>query len=156
MKAESLTIDHNMLSRLVEAGSVQGVHVVGQIGGWSVMIKYGTLEQPLSATRSKKIRTFKKLETLVTYLKEIGISCFDVDATGYDKSTVQTYTRPDRSSAMGQTHESVEHDKWFREQVAQALQETDDPAAVWIPQAEVKIGMQRQRESLLARIEKTD
>ena len=66
MRAESLTIDHNMLSRLVEAGSVQGVHVVGQIGGWGVMIKYGTLEQPLSATRSKKIRIFKKLETLVT------------------------------------------------------------------------------------------
>jgi hypothetical protein len=156
MRAESSTIDHYTLSRLVEAGSVQGAHVIGQIGGWGVMIKYGTLEQPLSATRSKKIRTFKKLETLVTYLKEIGISCFDVDATGYDKSTVQTYTRPDRSSAMDQTHESVEHDKWFREQVAQALQETDDPDAVWIPQAEVKIGMQRQRESLLARIEKTD
>ena len=47
-------------------------------------------------------------------------------------------------------------DKWFREQVTQALQETDDPDAVWIPQAEVKIGMQQQRESLLTRIGKTD
>ena len=57
---------------------------------------------------------------------------------------------------MRQAHESVEHDIWFREQVAQALQEADDPAAVWIPQAEVKIAMQRQRESLLARIGKTE
>jgi len=151
MSAETITIDHNTLSRLVEAGAVRGAHVVGQVGGWGVMIKYGMLERPLSATRSKKIRTFKKLETLVAYLKEIGISRFDVDATQYDPATVQTYTRPDRAEAMRQAHEAVEHDKWFRQQVAQALQEADDPATVWIPHDTAKADMQRQRESLLAR-----
>jgi len=151
MSAETITIDHNTLSRLVEAGAVRGAHVIGQTGGWGVMIKYGMLERPLSATRSKKIRTFKKLETLVAYLKEIGISRFDVDATQYDPATVQTYTRPDRAEAMRQAHEAVEHDKWFRQQVAQALQEADDPATVWIPHDEAKADMQRQRESLLAR-----
>jgi hypothetical protein len=152
----SETIDHNTLSRLVEAGAVRGAHVIGQTGGWGVMIKYGMLERPLSATRSKKIRTFKKLETLVAYLKEIGISRFDVDATQYDPATVQTYTRPDRAEAMRQAHEAVEHDKWFRQQVAQALQEADDPATVWIPHDVAKADMQRQRESLLARIGKTE
>jgi hypothetical protein len=147
----SETIDHNTLSRLVEAGAVRGAHVIGQTGGWGVMIKYGMLERPLSATRSKKIRTFKKLETLVAYLKEIGISRFDVDATQYDPATVQTYTRPDRAEAMRLAHGAVEHDKWFRAQVAQALQEADDPATVWIPHDVVKADMQRQRESLLAR-----
>jgi hypothetical protein len=120
------------------------------------MIKYGMLERPLSATRSKKIRTFKKLETLVAYLKEIGISRFDVDATQYDPATVQTYTRPDRAEAMRQAHEAVEHDKWFREQVALALKEADDPATIWIPHDMAKADMQRQRESLLARIGKTE
>jgi hypothetical protein len=145
MSAETITIDHNTLSRLVEAGAVRGAHVIGQVGGWGVMIKYGMLERPLSATRSKKIRTFKKLETLVAYLKDIGISRFDVDAT------VQTYTRPDRAEAMRQAHEAVEHDQWFREQVGKALQEADDPAAVWIPHDTAKADMQRQRERLLAR-----
>ena len=57
---------------------------------------------------------------------------------------------------MRQAHEAVEHDKWFSEQVALALKEADDPAAVWIPHAVAKVDMQRQRESLLARIENTE
>lgn len=154
MSAE--TIDHNTLSRLVEAGAIRGAHVIGQVGGWGVLIKYGMMERPLATTRSKKVRTFKKLETLVTYLKDIGISQFDVDARQYDPATVQTYTRPDRTEAMRQAHEAVEHDKWFREQVALALQEADDPATVWIPHDEAKADMQRQREGLLARIGKTE
>ncbi|MDD5581365.1 MAG: hypothetical protein PHY16_19115 [Methylobacter sp.] len=150
------TIDHNTLTRLVQAGAVRGAHVIGQVGGWAVMIKYGILERPLSATRSKKIRTFKKLETLVAYLKEIGISRFDVDATQYDPTTVQTYTRPDRAEAMRQAHEAVAQDHWFRAQVAQALQEADDPATVWLSHDLAKADMQRQRERLLARIGKTE
>lgn len=152
----SETIDHNTLSRLVEAGAVRGAHVIGQAGGWGVLIRYGMVERPLSATRSKKIRTFKKLETLVTYLKEIGISRFDVDAANYDPATVQTYTRPDRVKAMKAAHEAVEHDRWFREQVELGLKEADDPAAIWTPQDVAKADMQRQRESLLARIGKAE
>jgi len=154
MSAE--TIDHNTLSRLVEAGAVRGAHVVGDVGGWGVMIKYGMLERALAATRSKEIRKFKKLETLVAYLKEVGINKFDIDATQYDPATVQTYKRVDRADAMRQAHEAVKHDKWFRQQVAQALQEANDPATVWIPHDVAKADMQRQRESLLARIGKTE
>jgi hypothetical protein len=153
MSADLLTIDHNTLSRLVEAGAVRGAHVISQMGGWSVMIKYGMLERPLAATRSKEVRKFKKLETLVNYLKEIGISRFDVDATGYDQSTIQTYKRPDRTEAMRKSQEAVEHDKWFREQVEQALLEADDPATIWVSHEDVKKGMQKQRESLQARID---
>jgi len=69
---------------------------------------------------------------------------------------VQTYTRPDRTEAMRQAQEAVEHDKWFREQVALALQEADDPATVWISHDEAKADMQRQREGLLARLGKTE
>ena len=57
---------------------------------------------------------------------------------------------------MRQAHEAVKHDKWFRQQVAQALQEANDPATVWIPHDVAKADMQRQRESLLARIGKTE
>ncbi len=152
----SETIDHNTLSRLVEAGAVRGAHVIGQIGGWGVMIKYGMIERPLATTRSKKIRMFKKLETLVVYLKDIGISSFDVDAAQYDPSSAPTYTRPDRAEAMKAAHEAVEHDKWFREQVELALKEADDPNTAWVPHEVAKANMQRQRESLLVRIGKTE
>ena len=154
MSAE--TIDHNTLARLVEAGVIRGAHVIGQVGGWGVLIKYGMLERPLATTRSKKVRTFKKLETLVTYLKDLGISQFDVDARQYDPATVQTYSRPDRTEALRKAHEAVEHDTWFREQVALALKEADDPATVWISHDEAKADMQRQRKDLLAGLGKTE
>ncbi len=154
MSAE--TIDHNTLVRLVEADVVRGAHVIGQVGGWGIVIRYGRLERPLAATRSKQVRTFKKLETLVTYLKAIGISQFDVDARHYDPATVQTYTRPDRTAALRQAQEAVAHDQWFRAQVAQGLQAADEPATVWIAHDEAKADMQRQRESLLARIGTAD
>lgn len=153
MSAE--TIDHHTLSRLVEAGAVRGAHVIGQVGGWGVLIKYGMLERALATTRSKKIRTFKKLETLVAYLKDIGISRFDVDSAQYDPTTVQTYTRPDRVEAMRQAQEAVAHDQWFRAQVEQGLQEADDPNTVWVSHNEVKADMQTQRKVLLERIAQT-
>jgi hypothetical protein len=145
------TIDHNTLSRLVEAGAVRGAHVIAQIGGWGVLIKYGMLERPLAATRSKKVRTFRKLETLVTYLKEIGISRFDVDAAQFDPDTIQTRKRPDRAEALRKAHEAADHDKWFREQVEQGLKEADDPNTVWISHEQVVADMRQQRAALLAR-----
>ncbi|WP_294253514.1 hypothetical protein [Propionivibrio sp.] len=74
------TIDHGTLSRLVEAGAVRGAHIVGQSGGWAVLVKYGMTERPLAVQRSRQVRLFKKFETLVGYLGEIGIARFDVDA----------------------------------------------------------------------------
>lgn len=148
------TIDHNTLSRLVEAGAVRGAHVIGQAGGWGVLIQYGMIERPLAASRSRQVRTFKKLETLVAYLKAIGISRFDVDASQYDPATVSHYKRPDRAEAMRQAHEAAAHDQWFREQVEQAVKEADEPNAVWIAHEVVKADMERQREALLARIER--
>lgn len=118
------TIDHNTLSRLVEAGAVDAVHVIGQLGGWGVVIKYGRTERPLAASRSREVRLFKKLETVVSYLKEIGISRFDVDAANYDAAQLKTYSRPDRAEAMRQAHQAAAHDKWFRAQVQQGLDDT--------------------------------
>lgn len=147
------TIDHNTLARLVEAGAVRGAHIVAQVGGWGVIIKYGMVERPLAATRSKQIRLFKKLETLVTYLKEIGICRYDVDASQYDPATVSHYKRPDRSEAFKKAAVTAEYDRWFRNKVGEALKNADSPGAVWIPHSEVKADMQRQREALLKRIE---
>lgn len=149
MSAE--TIDHTTLSRLVEAGAVRAAHVIGQVGGWGVVIRYGMTERPLAASRSRQVRIFKKLETLVGYLKGVGISRFDVDAANYDPATLKTYSRPDRAEALKRVHEAAEHDKWFREQVRQGLAEADDPSTAWVPHEVVKEDMRRQRTALKAR-----
>lgn len=119
------TIDHSTLSRLVEAGVVRGAHVIGQPGGWAVMVKYGMHERPLASTNSRAIRNFRRLETLVTYLKSIGLSQFDVDAANYDQATPTAAKRPDRAAALKQAHEAAAYDKWFR---AEVQKELDDPS----------------------------
>ena len=103
----SETIDHNTLVKLIEANAVRGIQVIGQIGGWGVMIKYGMAERPLSATRSGQVRIFKKLDTLVSYLKGIGIARFEVDAVNYDPASLKTHTRPDRAEALKRAHAAV-------------------------------------------------
>lgn len=118
------TIDHGTLSRLVEAGAVSGTHIVGQAGGWAVRVRYGTTEQTLAAQRSHQVRLFRKFETLVAYLREIGIAHFDVDTANYDPITANSTRRPDRAEALKHAHEAAAYDKWFNEQVQASI---DDP-----------------------------
>ena len=148
------TIDHTTLTRLVEAQVVRAAHVVGQPGGWRVVVKYGMTERPLAATRSREVRIFKKLETLVVYLKDLGLIRFDVNAADYDPEGGKVLTRPDTSAALKRAHAAAAHDKWFRAEVEQALQEADDPATEWVPHAVVKADMAKQRAELKARIAK--
>jgi hypothetical protein len=118
------TIDHGTLSRLVEAGAVSGAHIVGQPGGWTVTVRYGTHERPLAAQRSRNLRLFRRLETLVSYLKGVGIARFDVDAAAYDPDAPKAKRRPDRAEALKRAHEAAAYDAWFREQVRASIDDS--------------------------------
>ena len=117
------TIDHGTLARLVEAGAVSGTHIVGQSGGWAVVVQYGRVKRPLAAQRSRQVRLFRRFETLVAYLKDMGIARFEVDAAGFDPQTTRP-ARPDRSDALKRAHEAAAYDTWFRAQVQASI---DDP-----------------------------
>lgn len=144
------TIDHGTLSRLVEAGAVRGAHIVGQRGGWAVMVRYGMHERPLAAQRSRNVRLFRRFETLVSYLKDIGIAHFDVDAANFDPDSIKTTRRPDRAEALKRAHEAAAYDRWFREQVQAAI---DDPRPS-IPHEEVAAEWQAERAELMKRVGK--
>lgn len=146
MNAE--TIDHTTLTKLAEAGVVRSAHVVGQPGGWGVMVKYGMAERALAAQRSHQVRIFRKLETLVEYLKGVGIPRFDIDAVGYSPEGGSTQKRPDRAAAMKQAHASAAYDRWFREEVQAAL---DDPRER-VSNEEVEKRFAGKREALRKRI----
>jgi len=130
------TIDHVTLERLVEAGAVRGADVIGQPGGWGVVIKYGMAERALSVRRGA-VRVFRKLETLVNYLREIGITQFTVNAANYDPAATTRPGRPDTSARMKRAHDAAEHDKWFREQVEEGIRQANDPNTVWVSNDEV-------------------
>ncbi len=142
------TIDHGTLSRLVEACAVRGAHIVGQSGGWSVMVRYGMTERPLAAQRTRQVRLFRKFETLVSYLRTIGIARFDVDASSYDPDTLKATRRPDRAEALKHVHEAAAYDKWFRAQVQAAI---DDPRPS-IPHEQVKAEFAERRNALRVKI----
>lgn len=127
------TIDHTTLTKLAEAGVVRSAHVVGQAGGWGILVKYGMTERALAAQRSHQVRIFRKLETLVEYLKGIGIPCFDVDAVNYDPSAESAYKRPDRAEAMKKAHEAAAYDAWLKAEVQEAI----DDSSPMIPHDEV-------------------
>ncbi|MBX9900321.1 MAG: hypothetical protein K2Y28_06005 [Burkholderiaceae bacterium] len=118
------TIDHATLTKLTEAGVVRSAHVVGQVGGWGVLVKYGMTERALAAQRSHQVRIFRKLETLVEYLKKIGIPRFDVDAVNYDPQSMIATKRPDRAEAMKDAHAAAAYTKWLKAEVQEALDDT--------------------------------
>lgn len=118
------TIDHATLSKLAEAGVVHSAHVVGQEGGWGILVKYGMTERTLAAQRSHQVRIFRKLETLVDYLKGIGIRHFDVDAANYDPNSVTKQKRPDRAVAMKDAHEAAAYTKWLKAEIQEAIDDT--------------------------------
>ncbi|UAN65867.1 hypothetical protein [Serratia sp. JSRIV006] len=94
------------LRLLVESGSVSALNVVGTDGGWILKVKYGLSEQTL-ASQARPVRVFKKLDTLVMYLKKIGFEQFDIDTSGYSIDARAGLTRPDRSVALKRIHEAA-------------------------------------------------
>ena len=118
------TIDHTTLTKLAEAGVVRSAHVVGQDGGWGILVKYGMTERALAAQRSHQVRIFRKLETLVEYLKGVGIPRFDVDAVNYDPHSVTSTKRPDRAAAMRDAHAAAAYTKWLKAEVQEAIDDT--------------------------------
>ena len=142
------TIDHVTLSRLVEANAVHGANIIGQPGGWGVVIKYGMTERALAAKRGS-VRIFSKFETLVGYLKGIGVDKYQVDATGFDPVALKLTNRGKvASDRMKAAHEAAAYDKWFREQVQSSL----DDLRPSIPNAEVKKHFSAKRKELQKRI----
>ena len=115
------TIDHVTLEHLVEAGAVRGAHVVGQPGGWGVVVQYGMTERALAARRGA-VRLFRKFETLAGYLKDIGIQQYQVDARLYDPTALKVErSRTDAAARMKETHEAAAYNKMFEAKVAASL-----------------------------------
>ena len=125
MAETSGTIDHLTLERLVEAGAVRGADVVGHAGGWEIIVKCGTTRRALAARRGT-IRSFRKFETLVSYLKGVGISQYHVDAGDFDTQGLKTIrARPDSSQRMRSAFEAKAQADWMRQKAAASLA---DPA----------------------------
>lgn len=82
MKAKG--VDETTAQTLIEAGSVRGARVTAQGRSWSVELQTGAGEWvPLVAARGH-VRVWKSLDTLVRWLRNLGIAQFALDARAYD------------------------------------------------------------------------
>ncbi|WP_449430669.1 hypothetical protein [Pseudomonas putida] len=141
-------LDHANLSRMAQSGQINATHIVGQPGGWAVQVDINQQEHVLTAQRSGNIRLFKKFETLVTYLLDLGIDHFEVDSSTYDPRLMSTYERPDRAQALKRAHEAAAYEAWFHEQVEASL---SDPSPVMTAE-EVERQFAARRAALKAKI----
>ena len=123
------TIDTAMARRMVEASAIRGASIIGQPGGWSVMLKLGLQEILLGTQRTGKPRTWRSLDTCMEYLRtELHIIHVDgIDASNYSAPSTQTYRRGDAAERMKNAHEAASYDKWFRTQIQAAIDDTSPP-----------------------------
>jgi hypothetical protein len=133
---DNQTIDTAIARRMVEANAILGASIIGQCGGWSVMLKIGVMEKPLGTQRTDKPRIWRSLDSCIGYLtSELHISRFDMlDATNYQKLGSVSILRNDTSERMRRAHEAAAYDKWFREGVQASI---DDPRPT-VPHSEVR------------------
>ena len=120
------TIDTPNARRLMQAGGLRGASLVGQPGGWCVLLKIGMQETPLGTQRTDRPRTWASLDTCIQYLRdELGIVRIDgIDASNFSAAAEHRPRRPDAAAQMRRAHEAAGHDAWFRAQVQASI---DDP-----------------------------
>jgi hypothetical protein len=142
------TIDHSTLQRLAKAGALHGITVTGDPEGWTIIAQVRQTQYPLVGRNDGRtvVRHWRRMETAVKYLRQIGVERFEVDARHFDSEAMRrTNQRPDTAAALKRAHEAADYDRWFREQVAAAIEEADDPNAEWFTWEEVE---QRAMEAI--------
>jgi len=114
-------------------------------GGWGGTVQ---VRHDRAATRPRsggnRARVYKRFETLVSYLRELGIVQFEWTPRSTTPSAPLS-ARSRRSNATtrppGVTDEGrapgAAYDKWFRAEIGAALVEADDPATVKVAHADV-------------------
>lgn len=142
----SETIDQATLVNLVQAGAVQDTNVIGQPGGWEVVVRYGKVRRAL-AVKQGTVRIFRKLDTLDSFLRGIGLPQYQVDARQFDPTT--TRTNDAARERLQRAHKAAAYDKWFSAEVDQAIKEADDPATKWVSNEAVKAESAKRRAGWL-------
>ena len=71
MSTNTLTIDTALAKRLVETSTLIGAAIIGQPGGWSVVLKFDKTEKTLGTQRTDKPRLWRSLDRCIVYLKSM-------------------------------------------------------------------------------------
>ncbi len=149
------TIDTPMARQLVEAAAIRGAAIIGQPGGWSVVLKVGMNEKPLGTQRTDKPRTWRSLDSCVQYLRdELKINKVDgIDGSNYSAESVH-HTKRGKAAAerLRGVHEAAAYKGWLTQQIQEAI---DDPRPS-VPHSKVAAEWATERAALVKRAESMD
>lgn len=110
------TLDHSALEGMVRSGAVKQVTVEGASSGWQIVAHVrGKAGATLEAKRGH-LRSFRTLETATSYLANMGVSRFEVDARGITKGA-RGAQRPDTAALMQAKQTALDHQRWFSAEV---------------------------------------
>ncbi|PPV06816.1 hypothetical protein [Xanthomonas axonopodis] len=88
------------LSALASAGVLRTVQLIGQVGGYTVMVRVGQAEQQLTGQRGTP-RVFASLDTAAAQLLALGVTVFEVLPANYVRAPkVYRRGRPDALKAL--------------------------------------------------------
>src|ERR1700757_1824283 len=137
------TLSLDQFRAAAQAGGITSVTLRAEGGAFVVAVATRTGDHGLLVTtRTKQPRRFADPRKAMLLLREMGIASVQVDATRWNPDEAMAGApRPDRSVAMKRAHEAAAHDRWFRSQVEEAVQELNDPATVSIPHEQVMAEM---------------
>ncbi len=141
------TIDQTTLLNLVQSGAIKGANVIGQPGGWGVVVMFGHVQKALSVRRGQ-VRIFRRLDTLVEFLRGIGLMQYQVDASQFDPAK-NVRTNAAASLRLKTAHDAAAYEKWFSAEIDQAINEADDPDTQWISNEDAQARWSKRRAELL-------
>ena len=145
----SETIDRATLVNLIQAGAVHEASIIGQPGGWEVVVSYGKVSRAL-AVKEGQVRIFRKLDTLDSFLRGIGLPQYQVDGRQFDAQAFKaSRTNAAASQRLKRAHDAAAYDKWFSAEIDEAIKEADDPATIWASNETVKAESAKRRAAWL-------
>lgn len=150
----SNTIDTALARQMVEACAIRGASIIGQPGGWSIMLKMGLTEKPLGTQRTDKPRKWRSLDACMGYVtNELRIFRLDsLDASNFSRDDVMRPARPDSAERLKHAHEAAAYDTWFRSQIEEGIKEADDPNTKWVSNEDAQKHFAAKRQALEQRL----
>jgi len=148
-------IDGKAVKSLVDAHAIRGAIILGQPGGFAVLVKYGTNERAIAAQRSRNMRIWRNLNTAAAYVRdELGVPRFEIDMVDHDPAALER-KRPDTAKRQRQMHQAAEHDAWFRAEVQKTLEGIAGGTIGLLSEEEHQTRWQKKRAELLVRAGRT-
>ena len=98
MTTAALTIKESYLRAILQATEDVEAVIVGRGHGFALKFRVGDWEKLLETSRGE-IRTFASLDTAGIYVRDLGISKFEVDMTEHQPGRLRR-PRPDRAKAL--------------------------------------------------------